>query len=278
MRASVTSLTASVEVFKGCPGVTRIWNAGDVTQIRAAHMDALIMCCDYKPLIERFKIPRVEWGFLRREGSDDRSTWFQKWTMHEVEMSYQIAKLFGYMGDMPTPYVPANEQITIDYPGPKLALGIGYYKGDAWSKDKHWGNARFAELAKKLRMIGGMSFLLGDKDDQEADGAEIQKLAGDSVVSLCGKLGLRATFGTLKACDAYVGNDTGLSHAAAAFGMPALSVFKPWASSFVKNRPYGPRGCFACEWTGMNVVNAVWQWLLYELQQSDQQRATKAKL
>jgi hypothetical protein len=250
---------------------------GQVQELRRAHMDAMIMCCDYKPLIDRFRIPRIEWGYMRRTGKDDRAAWFQKWPMHELEMSFNVAKLFGYQGEMPTPYVPVNDKIVIEYPGPKLALGIGYYKGDKWSKSKHWGNKRFAALAKKFKMIGGMTFILGDKQDQVVDGQLIQDMAGSSVVSLCGKLGLRGTFGALKSCDIYVGNDTGLSHAAAAMGMPALSVFKPWASSFVKNRPYGPRGSYACEWSGLDVSNAVWQWITYELQQSELERSKKVQ-
>jgi len=268
---------AANEVFKGCPGVHRIWNMGDVAGIQKYHFDVIIMCCDYKPLVDRFRIPRVEWAYLRRNGKDDRAAWFQKWPIHEMEMSFNVAKTFGYKGDMPTPYVPMNEKLGIDCPGLKLALGIGYYKGDAWSKAKHWGNDRFAAIAKKFRMLGGTTFILGDKKDQEVDGHVIQKLAGRSVVSLCGKLGLRATFGALHSCDIYVGNDTGLSHAAAAMGKPTLSVFKPWASSFVKNRPYGPRGTYACEWPGQNVTEAVWQWILYELQQSDKTKAKKVK-
>jgi len=267
---------AAKEVFVTCPGVSKIWHMNQVQEIRNAHIDAMVMCCDYRPLIDRFRIPRIEWGYLQRTGKDSRENWFQKWSMHEMEMSYRIAKIFGYKGTMPTPYVPVNDEIVIEYPGPKLALGIGYFKGDRWSAKKHWGNERFAALAKKLKMLGGMTFIMGDKQDKE-NAEAIKKLCGNAAMSLCGKLGLRGSFGALKSCDAYVGNDTGLSHAAAALGMPALSVFKPWASSFVKNRPYGPRGSFACEWPGTNVVNAAWYWLTYELQKSDRERAKKAQ-
>jgi len=268
---------SAIEVFKSCPGVKKIWHMGQVHEIQRANIDAMIMCCDYKPLIDRFRIPRIEWGYLRRTGRDDRAAWFQKWPMHEMEMAFKVAKVFGYMGEMPTPHVPVNDKLGVEYLGPKLALGIGYYKGDKWSKSKHWGNDRFAELAKRMQMLGGHTFILGDEMDQKVDGKVIKKLAGRSVTSLCGKLGLRGTFGALKSCDIYVGNDTGLSHAAAAMGMPALSVFKPWASSFVKNRPYGPRGTYACEWSGQNVLDAVWQWVTYEIQQTEQERSKKVK-
>ena len=256
---------AAIEVFKGCPGVKKIWKMGEVEAIRKSHIDVMVMCCDYRQLIDRYRIPRVEWGYIQRRGGLNRAEWFQAWPMHELEMSYRIAERFGYKGEMPVPYVPCNEDVAIDFGGPKLAVGIGYYKGDAWSKDKHWGNDKFAAIAKRMQMLGGRTFLLGDKKDQEIDGKVIQKIA---VTSLCGRLGLKGTFGALKSCDIYIGNDTGLSHAAAAFGMPALSVFKPWASSFIKNRPYGPRCSYSCEWPGMDVTNAVWQWINYELQES----------
>jgi len=265
---------SSIEVFKSCPGVKKIWKMNDVEAIRKSHFDVLVMCCDYEPLVTRYAIPRVEWGYLRRKNLP-RGKWFQSWPMHELEMAFTVARKFGYQGDIPTPHVPVNDEMKIDYSGPKLALGIGYYKGDKWSKNKHWSNEKFGSLAKRMQMLGGLTFILGDKQDQKADGHKIQKIAGRCAISLCGKLGLKGTFGALNACDIYVGNDTGLSHAAAALGMPALSVFKPWHSSFMKNRPYGPRGSYICEWPGTDALEAVWNWIKYELEQPRQKKVKK---
>lgn len=278
---------AAIEILKNCPmdyspegkkipAVKKVWNMNEFQQIRAYHFDVLIMCCDHKPLVDRFAIPRVEWAYLRKGGLD-RVEWFQQWKKHEMEVAFDAARLFGYQGEMPVPYVPMNESMKIDFEGPKLAIGIGYYKGDSWSKKKHWGNRQFAEIAKRLQMLGGMAFILGDKRDQEVDGKVIQQLAGRCAISLCGKLGLRGTFGALNSCDIYIGNDTGLSHAAAALGMPALSIFKPWNSSFTKNRPYGPRGSYVCEWPGTDAIDAVWDWIMHELQQPDNRKKRKRK-
>lgn len=256
---------AAIEVLKTCPGVKKIWSMGDTNGIQRYHFDVLIMCCDYAPIVQRFKIPRVEWAFLRRNPGEDRVQWFQRWPVHEMEMAFAVARKFGFKSPMPEPHVPSTK-VDITYPGPRLALGIGYFKGDDWSKKKHWGNENFVEIAKRFRMFGGMSFLLGDKKDYECDGRDIVSEAGDSIISLCGKLGLRGTLGALKSCDIYLGNDTGLAHAAAAYGMPTLSIFKPWNHSFVKNRPYGEQGHYAVEWSGLDIVDAVWHWLQYEVE------------
>lgn len=255
---------AAIEVLSSCPGVKKVWKMGDITAIQRYHFDVLIMCCDYQPLVPRYKIPRVEWAYLRRQSGEDRVQWFQRWPMHEMEMAFRVAKKFGYKSPMPTPHVPSNDGIKVSYPGPRLALGIGYFKGDKWSKTKHWGNDKFVEIAKRFKMLGGHSFLLGDKKDFEVDGRKIIAASDGAITSLCGKLGLKGTFGALKDCDLYVGNDTGLAHAAAAFGMPTLSVFRPWKHSFIKNRPYGEHGHYTVEWPGLDVLDAVWHWLQYE--------------
>lgn len=263
---------ATIEVLKSCPGVRKIWNMGDTPGIQSYHFDVLVMCCDYPPIIHRYKIPRVEWGYLRRNSGEDRVQWFQRWPMHELEMAFRVARKFGYKSPMPEPHVPGSK-VDIEFNGPRLALGIGYYKGDSWSKNKHWGNQKFVEIANRFRMLGGMSFLLGDKQDYETDGRAIMSKAGDSIISLCGKLGLLGTFGALKSCDIYVGNDTGLAHAAAAYGMPTLSIFKPWNHSFIKNRPYGEHGHYAVEWSGLDTTDAVWHWLQYEVERLPEKKA-----
>lgn len=100
---------------------------------------------------------------------------------------------------------------------------------------KCWPAARFAEAA--LRWTGPVVLLEGPADREVVEefmasvrGAPVERAVGLDLVSL-GSL--------LSACSAFAGNDSGVSHLAAALGIPTVAVFGPsdpevWA-------PRGPR-------------------------------------
>lgn len=256
-----TRRRGTAHVIRTCPGVKSVTHSQEVTKIQQQRFDMLIMCNDHTPLARLYRIPRIETAYINRIGRESRAEWFSRWNRHESLMAFDVARKLGFKGVMPVPHVPTNDHMKVDYAGPKLGIGIGYFKGDAWSRKKHWGNGKYADIIRRFRMLGGRAFLLGDQLDYEKDGREIMKMAGAGVTSLCGKLGLEASFGVLKQMDLYIGNDTGLSHAAAALGIPTLSIFLPWASSFVKTRPLGPLATYTCEWPGCNAIEGVGSWV-----------------
>jgi len=89
---------------------------------------------------------------------------------------------------------------------------------------KRWPAASFAELARKLAVVGVRPVVLGQGAEEEALAVAIQLVAPEAV-SLVGQ----TTFGDIaslarRAC-LVVGNDTGPMHVAASAGAPALVLF-----------------------------------------------------
>lgn len=105
------------------------------------------------------------------------------------------------------------------------------------SPKKNWPAGNFIELARRMRADGRCSpiFLIGEADEQPREALarnapEFPRLEG---------LTLREAAQVLSAADGYVGNDTGVTHLAAALGVRTFALFGPsepelWA-------PRGPR-------------------------------------
>lgn len=268
---------AAVRVLETCPGVKSVFDKSQVKAIKKKRFETAIDCCDDPRLPGLYAIPRMHLAFLARKPSEKHTDWYARWVAHEADVIFSAANAFGYRGEMPGFHLPIRKDVTLQYGGPKLALGIGYAKHEGRAKKKHWGDEKFAALARRFQLIGGLSFLLGDIADQSAHGSRLTGFSRGAAVSLCGKLSLENTLGVLSQCSLYVGNDTGLTHAAAALGLPTLGIFRPWASSFVKNRPYGETGSYACEWSGTDVSEAVWRWVVDTLPRKTGRRKKKKK-
>ncbi|MBU0676598.1 MAG: glycosyltransferase family 9 protein [Verrucomicrobia bacterium] len=99
------------------------------------------------------------------------------------------------------------------------------------SPKKNWRIDRFNDLAGRLAEQGySIAFMTGEADIDvagqiRADMARIEGLPLSEVASV------------LAVCDLYIGNDSGVSHLAAALGAPAVVLFGP--SDHMK---WGPRG------------------------------------
>lgn len=127
------------------------------------------------------------------------------------------------------------------------------------SPRKNWPVGRFIELARRLRNERGWTpvFLLGEADEEAHEGLarnapELVRLEG---------LSIREVAQILAAADAYLGNDSGISHLAAAVGIPVTVLFGPsdpalWAprgNVVVVREPSGEMGNLPLE--------TVWQHL-----------------
>src|SRR4029078_4469800 len=79
-----------------------------------------------------------------------------------------------------------------------------------------------------VSMVGVVSVIIGAAGDREA-GREIESLlpAGTAFVNLIGRTDLRQLAGILARCSAFVSNDSGAMHLAAAAGVPVTAIFGP---------------------------------------------------
>ncbi len=109
------------------------------------------------------------------------------------------------------------ERFSGDLPAGFLALHPG-----SGSPRKNWPVARFAELAGRL--FPGRRYLLVLGEADAATGAELSR---DPHAVVARELSARVLGAVLARAGLYVGNDSGVSHLAAAFGAPSLVLFGP---------------------------------------------------
>jgi heptosyltransferase-3 len=104
-----------------------------------------------------------------------------------------------------------------------------------------WRNFAYV-LDQVLRRRDAYVVLLGGQKEESSCRAIEQDLSHHQgrIVNLCGKLNIGGLVGALSACSAYLGNDSGPSHLAAACGIPSTVVFGPASSPDIW-RPLGPR-------------------------------------
>ena len=112
--------------------------------------------------------------------------------------------------------------------GPSTRL-VGFAPGAAYGHAKRWPPVRVAELVRRVGSeLGAVSVLIGAHGDREA-GREIESSvpSGTPVVNLIGRTDLRQLAGVLARCSAFVSNDSGAMHLAAAVGVPVTAIFGP---------------------------------------------------
>jgi heptosyltransferase-2 len=106
---------------------------------------------------------------------------------------------------------------------------IGFAPGAAYGHAKRWPPDRVAQVITRLvRERAARCVLVGAAADREA-GREIESsLPPDvRVANLIGRTDLRQLAGVLDACRAFVSNDSGAMHLAAAVGVPVTAIFGP---------------------------------------------------
>ena len=111
-----------------------------------------------------------------------------------------------------------------------LALGLG-----ANFNGKIWDVSKFVDLAKYLKDIFCLIFLVGDHKDAALSKEFISEYKG-IVINCCGHYNLLETAAIIKKTNFFVGNDSGLGHIASAVGTKSFTIFgvgnpsryKPW--------------------------------------------------
>ena len=108
-------------------------------------------------------------------------------------------------------------------------LLVGIAPGAAYGHAKRWPPRRVAEVVQLLSADPGATcVLVGAAGDRDA-GREIESAlpAPAQVVDLIGRTDLRVLVGVLSRCAAFVSNDSGAMHLAAAVGVPVTAIFGP---------------------------------------------------
>jgi heptosyltransferase-2 len=106
---------------------------------------------------------------------------------------------------------------------------VGFAPGAAYGHAKRWPPSRVAQvIARVSRELGAVSVLVGAAGDRDA-GREIESALPPGVrsVNLIGRTDLGQLAGVLARCSAFVSNDSGAMHLAAAVGVPVTAIFGP---------------------------------------------------
>jgi heptosyltransferase-2 len=154
---------------------------------------------------------------------------------HQSEYYLHLVRALGFEAPAILPRVeigaPTRERVeglllraNVDRSAPL----VGMAPGAAYGHAKRWPPARVAELAGRLTARGAVVVLVGAAGDRDA-GREIESSlpSGARVVNLIGRTDLRLFAGLLAACHAFVSNDSGAMHLAAAAGVPVAAIFGP---------------------------------------------------
>jgi heptosyltransferase-2 len=121
---------------------------------------------------------------------------------------------------------------------------VGIAPGAAYGQAKQWAPERVAEVVARLVRDGGVTcVLVGATHDRVATRAVESWLrehapdAAGRVIDLAGRTSLGALVGVTAQCDAFLSNDSGAMHLAAALGRPVVATFGP-----TDERATGPLG------------------------------------
>ena len=122
----------------------------------------------------------------------------------------------------------ADPQPRIELPAPAspVARTLAVHPGSGGER-KNWPEANWAALLQQLVATTDRSFLLVGG---EAEGERLQRLAAalpPSRVSIARSLPLPELARRLRDCAAFLGHDSGISHLAAALGLPGVVLWGP---------------------------------------------------
>lgn len=115
---------------------------------------------------------------------------------------------------------------------------IGFNPGAAFGPAKRWPAEKFADLANQLcRKTGGTILLFGSAADQETATDILSAVAqSQRLIDLTGRTTLIEAMALIGECDAFVTNDSGLMHVAAARHTPMVAIFG--STDHVATGPY----------------------------------------
>jgi heptosyltransferase II len=117
---------------------------------------------------------------------------------------------------------------------------VGVAPGAAYGWAKRWPPERMGDLAARLaREAGASVVIVGASSDRDTVDTVVRRAGAagggaSAIIDLAGKTDLPALAGVLSRCRAFVSNDSGAMHLAAAVDVPVIGIFGPtreWATS-----------------------------------------------
>ena len=250
------------DIFTACPQVDRVmlyekkgrhkglagmWRLG--RELAAQHFDLVILLQNafsaavltlLAGIPVRAGYRRDGRGLLLSHGVTIRKSTRER---HQVYYYQEMLKDLG-LGCSPQELFLALPDSATAWAGDFLAVNakkpvVGLNPGAAYGPAKRWPAERYAGLAKRLAEEQGATLLVfGTASDTEA-AAEIGAAAPGQVLDLTGKTTLAEAMALIGLCDAFVTNDSGLMHVAAAQKTPLVAIFG--STDAVATGPFAPK-------------------------------------
>ncbi|HET6331491.1 MAG TPA: glycosyltransferase family 9 protein [Holophagaceae bacterium] len=131
----------------------------------------------------------------------------------------------------PMPFADYDPGIAINAPRERY---LCLMPGSTWTS-KSWPSAHFRQLVLRARGEGFAVVMLGSPDEAKL----CAEVAGEEAMDLAGKTSLKEAAAWLRGASGAIGNDSGLSHLAAACGTPVLALYG--ATDPGGSAPWGPK-------------------------------------
>jgi heptosyltransferase-2 len=106
-------------------------------------------------------------------------------------------------------------------------LLVGINPGATYGTAKRWPQERYVELSKRLIQELGAKILIFGGPGEAQLGTDIAASIGNGCHNLCNRTNLRQAMALIDSCHAFVTNDSGLMHVAAALGTPQTAIIGP---------------------------------------------------
>ncbi|MDN3504957.1 MAG: lipopolysaccharide heptosyltransferase II [Rhabdochlamydiaceae bacterium] len=159
---------------------------------------------------------------------------------HQVMTYKQILARVGLPPSSAKPmlYITKDEKLAVKkFINPKFSKVVGINPGAAYGSAKCWLPKRFAKVAKDLiDNDDEVQVIFFGTQETFKMCEEICNELGPRVVNLCGKTTIRELAALISQCKAFLTNDSGPMHMAAAIQVPLLALFG--STSDVKTGPY----------------------------------------
>ena len=168
--------------------------------------------------------------------------------VHHVEYYLALARGLGYEVAEPVPRIAPSKwsveraaELLESAGVPGDARLIGFAPGAAYGTAKRWPPERVARVVADVAACGAVPVLVGSAADR-GTGREIESALPPGVrpVNLIGRTTLPQLVGVVARCAAFVSNDSGAMHVAAALGVPLTAIFGPTAERVTAPSGGGP--------------------------------------
>jgi heptosyltransferase-2 len=237
------------KIFRFVSGIDEIVELeprGEVARLRAKNFDiAILFPNSFRSawLVRRARI-RERWGY-RSDFRGPHLTWRARTPnqrVHFGEYYQELVRQFGVETgpltpqlQLPSTLIESSRRLLVDRGWSADRPLIGIAPGAAFGHAKRYPPTHFASVIASIRDdIGATCVLLGRDDDRDASQAIEDSLKGDLrlVINLVGHTDLVPFIGVIANCTAFVANDSGALHVAAALGVPVVALYGPTSEKF----------------------------------------------